>query len=132
MAWSFVSTKAQGPAVQEDTSISLPSSAGTGYSSEITFLNPDPTKNNKYISIVVTYSAISGTNIDLAIYGAWTTGGTKFLLYDAYIADQTTAGGATVAACIDLNAYPAPYYYLAHTVDADESANTISYRVVYH
>ena len=42
--------------------------------------------------------------------------------------DITATG--TVAGLIDLNAYPAAFYYLAWTADVDESANTIAVKVM--
>ncbi len=130
MAWSKPTTNKL--VVGKEESITLPSSAGVDYSSEITFLRPDPSKLNKYVTFVATVSTVSGTTIDIALYGAWTSGGTKFTLLDAPIADFTTSSSSvTNAGVVDLNAYPAPYYYLGHTVDADEDANTISYYAIY-
>jgi len=115
--------------VVANESYTLPSSATTEYSSEIDFLKyRQRGNNNQYASFVITLSAVSGTNVDFALYGAYESGGTKFLLKDALIADQTAAG--TVAGVIDIKAYPAPYYYIAWTSDADESANTVTVRVV--
>lgn len=107
----------------------LPASATTEYSSEIDFLKyRHAGNNNQYCTFVITLSGVSGTNVDFALYGAYASGGTKFLLKDALIADQTAAG--TVAGTIDIKAYPAPYYYVAWTADADESANTVTVRVL--
>jgi hypothetical protein len=135
MAWlgSGQTPVAQGPSVQKEESVALPSATGTGYSSEINFLKVDPSKNNKYFSIMVSTSTVSGSNIDFALYGAYVSGGTKYQLLDAIVADHTTSASATNnAASVDLNAYPAPYYYIGWTVDANESANTVSVYITYN
>lgn len=105
----------------------LPSSATTEYSTEIDWVHPNKLAN-RYVSFTFNPSAVSGTNLDIALYGADTSGGTKYLLLDAVVADITATG--TVAGQVDLNAYPAPFYYLAWTSDADESSNTIDVAVV--
>ena len=126
MAWTQKTRN--GTVVGSETSITLPASATIGYSSEITFVKPDLSKANKYVEFGFNPSAVSGTNLDIALYGAMTSGGTKFLLKDAVVADITATG--LVFGQIDINAYPAPYYYLAWTADVDESANTIDVYVI--
>jgi hypothetical protein len=127
MAFTKTSNKNMAVAVETKT---CPASATVGYGSEIDFLKLDPENNNRYISVLCSASAVTGTNLDIALYGAHTSGGTKFLLVDAIVADITnsakTAGGR-----VDLNAYPAPYYYIGWTADADESANTITVSIAY-
>lgn len=107
-----------------ESAVTLPSSATTEYSSVISFLKARCDGTNQYVTFAFKASAVSGTNLDIALYGANTSGGTKFLLKDAVVADITDATKA--AGVIDINAYPAPFYYLAWTADADESANTIT------
>jgi len=125
MAWKLSKPKGQALNMAHATEIyTLPGSATTEYSSEIDFLEPQLKNNNYYVSFSFNASAVSGTNLDIALYGASTSGGTKSLLKDAVVADITATGRAT--GVIDLNAYPANYYYLAWTSDADESANTIT------
>lgn len=99
----------------------------TGYTSEIDFLKISRENNNKYISVLAEATAVTGTNVDIALYGAMESGGDKFLLKDAIIADitDTTATGGV----FDLNLYPAPYYYISFTTDADESANDMTFTV---
>lgn len=116
-------------AFAKETKITLPSSATTEYSSEIDFLKPNLKNNNYYVTFGANASAVSGTNIDIALYGADVSGGTKYLLKDALVADITATG--RVSAVVDLNQYPAPYYYIAHTSDVDESANTIDYFITF-
>ena len=124
MAWA--NKGANGLNMFEETK-TLPGSATTGYSTEIDFLKISRDTNNKYVSLLVNCSAVSGTNVDIALYGAMTSGGDKFLLLDAVVADVTT--GVVKGGVFDLNAYPAPYYYIAYTTDADEDANTITMTV---
>jgi hypothetical protein len=126
MAWTKT-TKAGGLLVAEETN-TLPASATIGYSSEIDFAHPNPNLASRKITVTLNASAVAGTNLDIALYGAASTGGTKFLLLDAVVADITATG--TVAATIDLNSYPAPYYYISWTADADNSANTIAVKVI--
>jgi hypothetical protein len=125
MAWGIRKVNRMGVATETKT---LPSSATTEYSSEITFLHPNENLN-KYVGFTFEASAVSGTNLDIALYGATASGGTKSLLKDAVVADITDTTRAT--GIIDLHAYPMPYYYLAWTSDADESANTIAVTVTY-
>ena len=112
-----------------EVSISLPTGSTRGYSSEIDFLKLPLNGNNRYVTFVLTPSAVSGTNLDIELYAAWESGGTKVLLKDAPVADLT-ADATAVAGVVDLAAYPAPYYYLAWLTDADEQANTIDVRVM--
>ena len=123
------STKGIGKVAVLSESYTLPSSATTEYSSVLkadgVHLQPDQNKANKYATFTFNASAVSGTNLDIALYGSDTEAGTtKFLLKDAVVADITATG--TVAGTVDLNAYPAAYYFLAWTADANESANTIA------
>ena len=106
----------------------LPSSATIGYSSVIDFLIPDAEHANKKVLITFNVTALSGTNLDMALYGSDSIGGTKVLLLDAIVADITVTGANPVI--LDLNAYPAPYYYLAWTADQDEKANSIAVKIM--
>lgn len=128
MAWTR--TSAGSGLILEET-YTLPASATTEYSSELSVdlhnFGPNLANNNRYVSIYLNASAVTGTNLDIALYGAMTEGGTKFLLKDAIVAD-ITATGANIAV-EDLNALPAPYYYIAWTSDVNESANTIDVKI---
>ena len=122
MAWTETTVK-NGTVLEE--TYTLPASATTEYSSVIYNDNfqSNLSNNNRYVSITLDATAVTGTNLDIALYGAMTSGGTKFLLKDAIVADITATGiNITVE---DFNALPAPYYFIAWTSDADESANTI-------
>lgn len=126
MAWTE-SSGAQGRMLILTETYTLPSSATTEYSTVIEEISPD-SRQNRYVTFGFNASAVSGTNLDIALYGSATKAGTtKTLLKDAVVADITATG--MVYGQIDLNAYPAAYYFLAWTSDADESANTIAVEV---
>ena len=121
---AFTKTSANGKAVYQE-SYTLPASATIGYSTEIDFFSFDPKLANKNVTIVLNASAVSGTNLDISLHGAWEKGGSKVtLVSDALVADITATGNNVDI--LDLNAYPMPYYYIGWTADADESANTIT------
>ena len=132
MAWTPIDTnETTNVGGYTSGAITLPSSATIGYTPVIEFLGIRKDTEKKYVTIVATASAVSGTNVDLSLYGSLTATGEKFLLLDlnSIVADITNSA-KTKAGVLDINAYPAPYYYLAHTTDADESANTITYSVI--
>ena len=121
---AFTKTSANGKAVYQE-SYTLPASATIGYSTEIDFFSFDPKLANKNVTVVLNASAVSGTNLDISLHGAWEKGGSKVtLVSDALVADITATGNNVDI--LDLNSYPMPYYYVAWTADADESANTIT------
>lgn len=129
MAWTQSSVGANKNITLLSESYTAPSSATTEYSTVIKEISPDLSKNNRYVTFSLNASAVSGTNFDIALYGSDTEAGTtKFLLKDALVADITATGWVT--GLIDLNAYPAAYYFVAWTADADEDANTISVKVM--
>lgn len=121
MAWLNRTSNSQGFKTETKT---LPTS-GTGYSSVMDFLKVIKGRANQYVSFLLSASAVSGTNLDIGLYGAMTESGVKFLLKDAIVADITNsakdAGGV-----IDLQLYPAPNYFIGWITDADEDANTIT------
>ena len=89
------------------------------------FFSFDSKLANKNVTIVLNASAVSGTNLDISLHGAWEKGGSKVaLVSDALVADITATGNNVDI--LDLNTVPMPYYYVAWTADADESANTIT------
>ena len=121
---AFTKTSANGKAIYQET-YTLPSSATICYSTEIDFFSFDPKIANKNVTVVLNASAVSGTNLDVSLHGAWEAGGSKVtLVSDALVADITATGNNVDI--LDLNAYPMPYYYIGWTADADESANTIT------
>ena len=125
----FIKTIENGRKIADET-YDLPST-GTGYSTVIDFINYSNNRslNHEYYPFIVTPSAITGTNLDIALYGALTKTGTKVLLQDAIVADLT-ADATAVSGLIDVAAYPMPYYFIGWIVDTDESANTISLQVI--
>jgi len=131
MAWTKTSEGISGREVLvgKEESITAPSSATTEYSSEIDFISVNNKEAASYVTFGIIASAVTGTNLDIGLYGAMTSGGTKFLLLDAVVTDVTNAAKVQFKS-INLNAYPAPYYYLGWTSDGDESANTISAYVI--
>ena len=121
---AFTKTSANGKTVYQET-YTLPASATIGYSTEIDFFSFDPKIANKNVTVVLNASAVSGTNLDISLHGAWEKGGSKVtLVSDALVADITATGNNVDI--LDLNTVPMPYYYVGWTADADESANTIT------
>lgn len=122
MAWAKRTKNKMGGQFE---TVTQASSATYAYSSVIDFLRPKGDGKSRYITIFGEASAVSGTNIDISLWGAYTSGGTKFQLLDAPIADLTnsakTAGGS-----INIEAYPANYYYIGMLADADEHLNTVT------
>lgn len=126
MAWTKTSVS-KDKVLKLSESYTLPASATVGYSSVIEDFFPDYNKTNKYITASFKASAISGTNLDIALYGCDADGSNPVLLKDAVVADITTT--ALIAGTVDLNAYPYEAYKLGWTADANESANTIAVSV---
>lgn len=108
--------------LQKEEGVALPGSATTEYSSALD-LEMDPEKQDRFVTIGVQASAVSGTNLDIGLYGDFEEGGSKVLLKDAIVADVTD--GTFAAGQVDLNEYPARKYYVGWTADGDESSNTI-------
>lgn len=129
MAWTKSSVGQEKNVLLMAETYTLPASATTEYSTVIKEVGPKFSKLNRYVTFTFNPSAVSGINLDIALYGSDTEAGTtKYLLKDAVVADITATGA--VAGVIDLNAYPSPYYFLAWTADANESANTIDVKVM--
>lgn len=112
----------------------LPASS-IAYSTEIDFLKVKKNKSigvektiTQYVTVQAIATAVAGTNIDIDLYGSFTKGGTKFLLRSNLVTALTNASKSQ-GAVIDLQAYPCAYYYVAWTVDADNSANDITINI---
>ena len=104
-------------------------SAKAVYFPVITFMAPSMGER-RIVTMNARVNAVTGTNMDIVLYGAMTSGGTKFILKDAVIADLTKSGTVYVlGAQVDLNAYPAPFYYIGVTFDVDEKANTLAFTI---
>lgn len=130
MAWTknTISNLPAGARTTWTESVSLPSSTGDGYTSEIDFIKPDFTKEEYKVGVTFTLSGLAGTNVDVAIEGAVASGGTKVTLLDAPVVDFTASG--TKHYIFDLNDYPMVVYYFKFTVDANEAANSMSTTIV--
>ena len=116
--------------VYTQTVSALPGDTTETYSEVIKGFTPNLKNESRNVTIVCTPSAVSGTNIDIALYGSKTEAGTsKFLLKDAVVADLTVDAKA-VAGVVDLNDYPAPYYFISFICDTDESANSMVIDVI--
>lgn len=126
MAWTNTSRK--NVLIKRET-YTLPGSATTGYSSVIPDLLPNLANETRSITVVCTASAISGTNIDVSLYGSADEAGTvKYQLLDAVVADVTNSAKIKVGT-VDLNDYPAPYYFIGWLADTNESANTVTVEI---
>ena len=129
MSWTKSSVGEKNNVLLMTETYTLPASATTEYSTVIKEIGPKFSKENRYVTFVFNPSAVTGVNLDIALYGSDTEAGTtKFLLKDVIVADLTVTGA--VAGVVDLNAYPAGYYFLAWTSDVNESANTIDVKVL--
>lgn len=112
----------------EEATITLPATATTEFSSEIDFVAPNSTFEDRVILIEAVASAVTGTNLDIQWHGALKVGGNKTLLKDTVVPD-IDGTPLTGLATLDLNANPGTVFYLSHTSDVNESANTITYRI---
>ena len=132
MAWKTDKPKgiSSSICVATETGVVLPGSATTEYSSVIDFVEPNFEKAERKVSFGFNASAVSGTNLDIGLYGAASPTGTKTLLLDAVVTDITATG--LVRGIVDLNDYPSAYYFLGWTSDADESANTIDLEIQFN
>ena len=102
----------------------LPSS-GTGYSSEIDFIKMGIYGGLRFVRFALETSATPDASIDIKLYGAYTSGGTKIELLDPLVSDITATGEVASSTALDMWNYPMPYFYVGWKVGADESAKTI-------
>lgn len=123
MSWTELTPNTSDVGYLKET-YTLPSTVTREYSSVIDKFRPNLKNANRYIMVGLNPSAVTGTNLDIALYGSWDRAGTtKVLLVDAIVADLTVTGW--LFGQVDLNAYPFPYYWIAWLPDVNESANTI-------
>lgn len=104
--------------------------AAQGYSPILNALKVRQEKGRpekQYVTFSFEASAVTGTNLDIALYGSDTIGGSKFLLKDALVADITDT--TMVAGVIDLQAYPASFYWISVTGDNAETGNTLAINI---
>lgn len=116
-------------------SVTLAASATYAYTSEIDFLNLNPSAtNNKYVGLICTASAVAGTNVDVSLHGtavSGTAGASMEYVLDApgSIADVTNSAKSK-AASVDIKASPFPYYRIGLLCDVNESANTMTVTII--
>lgn len=99
---------------------------GQGFGSVINFIKLKFNQATQYVTFAFDITTITGTNVDVAIYGAFKAGGTKFLLTDAIVADLKSSD---LACTLNMLAIPAPVYYLSFIGDNAETGNSIVVRV---
>jgi len=122
MSWTTIS--ANGLVVSSEDFV-LPDTT-TDYMSEVSFLKVDPTTESKNVTIVGTMDSGAVKEVGLDLYGAYEAGGTKFLLKSDVFTVFAIGDKDTRAGVIDINDYPAPYYYLgATTGDTEVSTLTV-------
>ena len=102
--------------------------ATTVYSSEISEVIPSFNLANKKIGIYLKASAVA-TDLTVDIYGSYTSGGTKVKLASNVLSGNIGTTSPSFYA-LDVNAYPAPYYYIAIVSTADNSSNTVDVKVM--
>ena len=123
MAWKHSTIGSFGDRVSVDSALAAPASAIAVYTPEIDFipLSKHPTR---FISILcLGTGTVTSTHVEVALYGSATPGGTKFLLADNIVTALTNSVKVQ-GAVLDLNLYPAPYYYISFTSDGDDTTST--------
>ena len=130
MAWKKSTVGSFGDQLAVQTGIAAPASPFTVLTDEIDFLSLSKNYPNRYISVLVEGTGdVTSTSIEVALYGSAVPGGTKFLLVDNIVTALTNSA-KTSGARLDLNDYPAPYYYISMTSDADDTTGTpLTYKV---
>ena len=127
---AFVSQGRNGLKVSTDAAVALADTTTTYSGRFPSSAKPDLSRATRYVVIGCNATAVTGTNLDVSLYGSDTLGGAvKFSLLDAVVADLTATGWVW-SVPIDLNAYPAPYYYIGFLSDVDEVANTVAVRLI--
>lgn len=123
MAWTLKTVKDMLYATETST---LPSGAVIGYSSEIDFIRMGPYGGLRFVRFALNATAVSGSNLDVALYGAYKSGGTKVEVLNPLVSDITATGEVASSTALDMFLYPFPFYYVGWLADADESANSIT------
>ena len=124
-------TKNDGLLVSEDA-ITGPNNT-TAYSTQLLDLKPDTNKTTNKVLIAIKASGAFTTNGTMDIYGSWSPTnqeslGEKFQLVDNALSGNISTAWQTYV--LDLNAFPAPYYYVAVHSTGDNSGKTFSIRVM--
>lgn len=99
----------------------------TVYSSAITRMNLRPV--GSVIIILLQASAVTGTNVDINLYGSDTEAGTVKRLITT---DLVTALADTTEAIayVTVSDKPWPYLFLSFLSDADETLNTVTVTII--
>lgn len=103
--------------------------ATTVYSSVLDTLRVRRRFAQNVFTVTLQASAVSGTNVDISLYGSDTEAGTVKRLVTANIVTALTDTTEAVA-YIDVGAKPWPYYFLSFLSDADETANTVTVTIL--
>lgn len=127
MAWTFNSGKDENYMGIYSEDYLLPN-ATLAYSTVITFLESQARQPGFMVTFSFKVDVLTGTNVDLALYGSITETGTKELLADAIVADLTDT--TEKIGHLDIGLYPMPFYFLGWTTDADETSNTITAKII--
>lgn len=109
--------------------ITMPGTTATGYTSVIDFLDFLLKEGRSgYIEVAAHPSAITGSDLDISLYGSYTLTGTKYQLLDTIVVDLSV-DDVRVFGSVAIWQYPFPYYWIGFLTDTDESANTISFYI---
>jgi hypothetical protein len=100
----------------------------TTFSDVIKEIKPDFTNNNRFINVSAILSASATGAVTVDLYGSNDEAGTSKYQLKANIISSLT--NAVQAAVVDLNAYPAPYYFIGVQSDGDDSAHFAALSVV--
>ncbi len=122
MAWTF---KTVNQIIQTTEQYTLPSSAVIGYSSEIDFFHMGPYGGIRFVRFAFVASAVNGVDLNIRLYGAYSSGGTRVELLDPLVASITGNVEVASSTALDMWLYPMPYFYVGWEADTDESTNTI-------
>lgn len=103
--------------------------ANTVFSSEIKQVVPNIGQANRRILVAGITSGAITTDFTVDLYGAATSGGTKYLLSSGIISGGLV-NTSLKAGVVDLNAFPSPYYYIGLKSTANNSAITADVFVI--
>lgn len=103
--------------------------ATTVFSSAIDFLHLRRRFPQNVVTVLIQASAVSGTNVDVNLYGSDTLAGTTKRLLEANFVTALTDGTEAIAT-FDAGAQPWPYYFFRFETDADETANTVTVTIL--
>jgi hypothetical protein len=121
MAWTKKTIGSFGDQLYQETGLTAAAAAGAVYSPEMQ-IPIDANRTTRYISVLCEQTgSITSASITVALWVAFVQGGQKFKVADNIVTALTNAA-KTQGNRLDLNAYPAPYYYIGYTSTANDSA----------